>query len=375
LPAGTEEKFNEDAPVTEIFANAKVGFANYSCDLVLDRSLPDYNDRRAGCLAAAAYLVKLSSPTQIGGEQASFPSLIKKVLNEPVYTKAMAIMATKLIAKLDPVLKNPTYFETHPKDFGDFYDDMVDSFAQADPHASQAQNIDRAFDIMALYGTRGAGFSFIVYLSQKENLSLSPSLNIIATALNILNRASLGSEKLYAFPSFVQSTCADGRPYHFWMAAYLTRESAKTGQFKSLDIFAAVHALRVAYKLIGPSSVWQTYFIAPLKFGYTRELQKDLIFGALGSYGILKSADLDFSKSLDGVPVDNLLLSQMNSSNFSDRPKASILDNLPSFLKYFATKEFDGEVDGKVQSRLDRQWSAGLAPNSGFRNLYKMLEQ
>jgi hypothetical protein len=366
--SATEEKLKKQTNLTDIFANAKAKFADHACDLVVDPAKPKL---LKGCLAAAAFLVEQSSPHEVGGEQAAFVPLIRKVLIEPVYVKAAAKMAVKMMKKMEPVLAHPENFESTSQNFGDFFEDMVSSFQEADPTASDQVNKDRAFDLLALYGTRGSGFSFFVYLSQKENLALSPSLNIIAAAVNILNRASLYSDKLYAFPSFVKSHCAVGRPYHFWMAAYLARIAIKTGQFDKESIFSAIHALRVAYKLIGPSSVWQTFFIPELRLGYTFELQKDLVFGALGAYGILQSHNLDFSDVPGDVPVDPLMVMQMNASNFDPPEDApSILDNLPFYLRAFATGEFKFKnATGKTIERADRMWSAGIAPNAAFKEL------
>ena len=148
------------------------------------------------------------------------------------------------------------------------------------------------------------------------------------------------------------------------------------GAFSREDIFAAIHGLRVAYKLVGPTSLWQTYFMnSRMRFAYVREVQKDFVFGALGVRATLLSKS-QLLEDLTAIPIDPLLLYQMKASNFSlNSPTASVLDGLPLFFQLLLGTQFSVVLPTSFTelARGDRAWTVGVAPNAAFNVLRARL--
>ena len=230
LPAITKTKVKEESRKSEIFASAANFLVGHVCDLVFSASEPERDKKLSGCRAAAKFLTAQAAPTEVSGVQTSFVPTLVRTLTEPIYRKALAHMALLVIRKSKAVLDYPERYESGKGQFGDLQNDLVASFLWAEPLGGPELALKRAWEFLGLYGGRGAGFSFESLTSQ-ENISVPMSMQIIAAGLQVLTRASLHSGKLYAYPRFVSTNCEYGRPYHFWMGAYLAHIAMADGRF------------------------------------------------------------------------------------------------------------------------------------------------
>jgi hypothetical protein len=78
------------------------------------------------------------------------------------------------------------------------------------------------WNILGLYGSQGAALSRSVHL-YPDKTGIMYSLGLMAHLVSVMDTLSItNSDKLYSFPHNIGSNCVVGKPYHFWMSAYLS---------------------------------------------------------------------------------------------------------------------------------------------------------
>lgn len=109
---------------------------------------------------------------------------------------------------------------------GNVFDDVLKAARQFIPNEKEAR--DLSWEIMAIYGTRGANMGKLTDRLTahfaREEIGIG-ALQSISLGMSVLDQfAEERKQKIYSFPPNVSFNCAYGKPYHFWLAAYISRK-------------------------------------------------------------------------------------------------------------------------------------------------------
>ncbi len=164
------------------------------------------------CGEALGKIVTYSKPNYMN--VTAIPSYIK------VFTEKKFIAGGKRAAKL--ILDR---FEKNSVESGaNLYDDIFNSYRVEGLSPKDAE--DAAWEILAVVASSGPNVA-----SRLSSFSVSPNfvglkyaISAIAMSIPKLDMMSTASGHPYSMPSSVSTTCDIGKPYHFWMTAYLARK-------------------------------------------------------------------------------------------------------------------------------------------------------
>ncbi len=96
----------------------------------------------------------------------------------------------------------------------------------------------------------------------KEKQALISGLGYISTAMTYLDiKKSAQGNGLYSYPSSIQTSCDNSKPYHFWMSAFLARRVTQITQNPNAGVDAAFIAEK-AYQFkshLGGAKSGQSY--------------------------------------------------------------------------------------------------------------------
>lgn len=160
-----------------------------------------------------------------------FP-LIKEVLSDPIYTKASQKIALRIQNKV----------ENKGVPSGNLFEDIYQSFIELGTKPDEAE--ERSFNLLAVISMGGITTpTKIMRFITKKTAPFYYSLAIIETGTTVLNHVSKSTGHIYAYPDKVTGGCDNGKPYHFWMAAYLARKTAQ----ESDDINSAISSTYLAH--------------------------------------------------------------------------------------------------------------------------------
>ena len=163
------------------------------------------------CVKALNEIVDLMAPvTNI----TALP-ILKEVLADSKYGDGLALTALKIIQKI----KLNTTSGTH------LYDDLYQSFIDIGLTNNAAENY--TWNVLAVYSARGPNMNLYSFFAKPETSRTILSLAIIASGINVLDSLSLSSKKLYSMPKEITTGCDFGKPYHFWLPAFLARKFGK----------------------------------------------------------------------------------------------------------------------------------------------------
>lgn len=149
----------------------------------------------------------------------SFAKQLFEILAGPTYQKGLALNSLKILHHIEQLQNNPDYDFSYQH----FYTDLLDSFLEAGFSSEDANN--KTMDILGLYGSRGASIQFLENFTNEDNLNISLMLHFNFVAISYLdNYKKKYGNHLYSLPKEITTTCDFGKPYHFWMSAYLTHK-------------------------------------------------------------------------------------------------------------------------------------------------------
>ena len=132
-----------------------------------------------------------------------------KVLTDPRFRAPLLKISLRLVENLQK--------GTAPK--GTFDADLVQSFMDEGIPRSTAEEL--SWTVLGIYGSQGAFLWTMKDLLLGFGQGVDSSLAFISLALNYFD--SIKPEgQLYSLPAEVTARCKIGKPYHFWMAAYLS---------------------------------------------------------------------------------------------------------------------------------------------------------
>lgn len=148
----------------------------------------------------------------------SMLDLWEKMMLDPEYVPGLA-KATTLMNQRLRILRQT---KNQRAVISDVLSDLIAGYRAVGKSNEEA--IARAYDVMGLYGTRGASLAYILPdLTTKENLGFSAAFAYFSAVISYLD--TLQPEgRYYSVPPSIIGTCPYGKPYHFWLSAYLTKE-------------------------------------------------------------------------------------------------------------------------------------------------------
>lgn len=202
------------------------------------------------CTRALGRITEMARPGFADGSSVSFmpATAWKKVLaSEKKYAPGLRRAARKLVLKL----QNKEYGTSN------IFDDLINSFKSSGMPHGEAE--DATYQILALYGSGGANLG--LRLSQLAGFGITGKsctesvdnicgyLDLIGRTIPALDFFSANSGKaLYSYPGSVEAKCNTNKSYHFWMAAYLSRQLVKEG-FSASTAALASYAAGVGYQI------------------------------------------------------------------------------------------------------------------------------
>jgi hypothetical protein len=179
------------------------------------------------------------------------PSALIEVFTDPIYFKASASLALKLMNKVK------RQSEGGDVD-GSFIQDAVESFKEQSLSDSQA--IQKAMLFIGFYSTRGASVDRLAPLVTKSTYPLLLALYPISTAMELLNVKTNETNEFYSLPKGAKFSCKFGASYHYWLSAYLTFLNRSEGR-NYRGSFLATHFASVGYQMFAVTVTRDPYKI------------------------------------------------------------------------------------------------------------------
>ena len=177
------------------------------------------------------------------GSQVIFSDLLTKVIFEEKYHQTLKTVALDLLSDSMAYLKNSRV----PK--RDIFERITTAALKSGLSPKRAKNV--AFDILGAYAIRGAAYFDDNYVSRLKNSGSGLSLLILSTTMSYFDKITFQKEgRSFSLPrTYLSTTCAYGKPYHFWMAAYMSNLALESGKLDQRKSFLASHLLGVGYEL------------------------------------------------------------------------------------------------------------------------------
>jgi hypothetical protein len=288
----------------------------------------------------------------------SLPNEFTDYMTNPTFIIPMQNLVQTLRVKV------ASFEHSSANEAGDLFEDVRAAFTKNGVSESDAENY--AWEVLGLYSTRGTSMTVLYDVADSENAFVVADLGRVASMISYLDGASYGSGKPYSIPPVIKSQCDYTRPYHFWLAAYLSRLLLQDG-YAPKDVFQAVHGIEVLYEEFGniPGQVNTTTKVSASDVVkqeehsyYIVETQKNIVANDLGSYWVVNHLQVssDFDQSL---------LTLYNSS--SDKPNSmeNLLDEALSHL-------LKSNTGYKLKTLA--QWKAKVAPDALEITLLPMLQ-
>lgn len=245
------------------------------------------------CTSAFKEILRVMHPVN---EAYLFPVLVE-VLSDRDYVSASMMLAMQIQSKI----------ARGGVPAGDLFSDSVEMFRKLGN--DEARSTEKAFNLLAIYATHGPNTpGYIRDFITKSTSPLWYSLAAIGTGIPVLNSRSFHSGHPYSYPPGVTSTCDNGKPYHFWLSAFLARYSAK----KTGDPFAAQMAsymAEVGYQMRSRTAGHdRTHAFTVSTFDpANNKIRMDLAWAAAGAHFGSESTHRDFTANYRPIDVDQAI--------------------------------------------------------------------
>jgi hypothetical protein len=212
-------------PVTQNFVREKLFQINQNIDFHKQLKLLKFAAPilcpKISCIRGLKDIINFTSPKNFiiddSSTVISFTKIWQEVLTDARYQVALAKLSLTMSHKIQQLESNHlTPFENH-----NIYDDTIKAFSELGLTSKEVQNM--TYNILGLYGSRGASVDFLRHFINQENYPTAIMLQFIFTAISYLDSfKSLNLQTLYSLPQEIKTSCDFGKPYHFWMSAYLS---------------------------------------------------------------------------------------------------------------------------------------------------------
>jgi hypothetical protein len=287
------------------------------------------------CPTALNKVIEMSVPLDFGNF--TQPQLYQEILGNDAYDAGLRRAALKLLDRM----------QKRDVKGADLFSDVRNGFLEVGVPAAKAEEM--TWKTMGLIATGGpnTGVRLNMIKTPLGEAGRKVALIVLATVPFYLDSLTMASGHPYSYPPTVHSTCDTGKPYHFWLPAYLGWELARTGTDARPAATAAFLGEK-GYQMMAdtetrdPTQPLREAFLSP----YQNSIRMDLVMAAAGatfgaSAGRAQGIDVDAGVRkivMDSNPVDRL----------SEQASRAL---------------FDSPV------RFARQWSQLMAPNAAL-NIY-----
>lgn len=221
------------------------------------------------CMDAVLSIKKIMSPIQNN----SLLAIIAEIIGEPVYAEAAMNLAILIQEKID----NPALPAGH------LFDDLKNIFLSLGEKEEQA--IDKTFKLIAVYATNGPTTpQFISGYMSKTQVKLYMGLAAFSTGITVLNQRTFKTGQPYVFPANYQSTCDNGKPYHFWMSAFLARYAGSVVKDAKIGATAAFVS-QIGYQMMSKTTGRDPLraFATPSNSVANQKIRLDITAATLGA--------------------------------------------------------------------------------------------
>lgn len=178
-----------------------------------------------------------------------------KVYSNKSYVRPLLLLVKKLNSQL---ISNKTTSST-------LFEDLVNAFISE--NISRSKSIEMAWDILGLYGSQGSAIGLFSLSYDKDHTGIGYALDYLSYLLSVLDTLNRQNGKpLYSIPKNFQTNCAIGRPYHFWMSAYLSHQL-------KLENYSTESSNEAAYFL---GEMYEYYFSANGRY-YGKDMPRSFV--------------------------------------------------------------------------------------------------
>jgi len=165
------------------------------------------------------------------------------------------------------------------------YDDLLNSFKK---YSSIEKAEHMTWTTLAVIASGGANIGmkiFTFFKTPREYDSAKVSLALIGSSTPFIDFRSRARGHIYSYPSEIKTTCDHGKPYHFWMSAYLSyRLSRDNGNIRAAA--GAAYAAEIGYQMLSNTAgrdTRATFTRQP--YSYTNNVMRiDLSFSAAAAW-------------------------------------------------------------------------------------------
>ncbi len=200
-----------------------------------------------GCKSGLDILQQRLATHEVNGGAIVRTDIYGKILGTHIYEDGVRRAALKIFKRVRGQVLSP----------GNLFDDLKDAFFESSVRRENVE--DLVWDVLGLLATSGPNINQRVKSCQNSSAILEGrldsqfhfALKYIAGALPLLDFRYLKLfKKMYSAPSNVRVTCDNGKFYHFWMSAYLSRELVKRDGLSVQAAKNASYASEIGYQAL-----------------------------------------------------------------------------------------------------------------------------
>jgi hypothetical protein len=224
-------------------------------------------------------------------EEHSLPDANEEVLVNDNYREGLRIAALKLLEKV----------KNGDRPVGDLFSDIKSSFVSSGISPSDAENM--TWTVVGVISSSGPNYAQRAdeFGGKDTNPQAKVALALIAQSIPLLNLRSRGGDRLYSYPPGIKTTCDNGKPYHFWMSAYLARRisiETKDPQAAATAVFAVEEGYQFVSRTKGRNP--ERAFTVETFDGFNNIMRMDMTYAAAGAkFGSAAATNSPVSLNID----------------------------------------------------------------------------
>ncbi len=255
------------------------------------------------CSKSLKNIVKDMTPFKL--QNLSFPlmnaPLWEEIFKDIDYYRATNKVATKLVK----------YLSTEIPEGANLFDDILESFIESGVESTQAY--EKTWNLLGFYSARGANIGESVKnVAGIAGRDFANSLQIMATAITLIDSKIATTKPSYTLPSNVSTAIDNGKPYHFWMTAYLARKQTRlTGSKKAAKVAAYLSNLGYQMKSTSPGRDPNRAFMIDPLAPANNKIRFDLLYAGAGA----KFGSESINQLYNGlINMDQILIKMIKKS-------------------------------------------------------------
>lgn len=248
--------------------------------------------------SCAKALDRLSQIMQVSSNGLALLDLFVELASTEKYYRPL-IEASKRIVRKTLQIDTKGGFDSS----GNIMNELLQHFSTAG--LSDAESSDLAWKVLGAFGVAGSNITLRTKLIERENPGVAGALGIIGQSIPTLDARAKQHGRRYALPEGFTAKCDQGKSYHFWMSAYLTRQLIREG-FTSDTASAAVFTAHKAYQMLSttagrnPALIFAVHEFDPV----VNTMRMDFAYSAAGiAYG-KQRPQMKIQKDIDRTIVE-----------------------------------------------------------------------